>query len=43
MHFNDKKPNEDVVFVAIDEKSVTQFGRWPWDREFLGYINYSKN
>ncbi len=33
--FNDQKPNENVVFVAIDEKSVTQFGRWPWDREFL--------
>jgi len=35
--FNDKKPNENVVFVAIDEKSVTQFGRWPWDRESLAH------
>ena len=34
--FNNKKPNKDVVFVAVDEKSVTQFGRWPWDRELLG-------
>lgn len=34
-NFNDKKPSPEVVFLAIDEKSVTQFGRWPWDREFL--------
>lgn len=34
--FNDKKPSDEVVFVAVDEKSVTQFGRWPWDREELG-------
>ncbi|MGB5866946.1 MAG: adenylate/guanylate cyclase domain-containing protein [Arcobacteraceae bacterium] len=33
--FNENKPSSDVVFVAVDEKSVTQFGRWPWDREFL--------
>lgn len=33
--FNENKPSKDVVFVAIDEKSVTQFGRWPWDRELL--------
>lgn len=33
--FNENKPSKDVVFVAVDEKSVTQFGRWPWDRELL--------
>ena len=33
--FNKQKPHEDVVFVSIDEKSVSRFGRWPWDRERL--------
>ncbi len=33
--FNDKKPHKDVVFLAIDEKSVNTFGRWPWDRKVL--------
>ena len=31
----DKKPNKNVVFVAVDEKSVNQFGRWPWNREII--------
>ncbi|WP_304544737.1 adenylate/guanylate cyclase domain-containing protein [Sulfurimonas microaerophilic] len=30
-----KKINPDVVVVAIDEKSVNHFGRWPWDRAVL--------
>ncbi len=29
----DKEPNKDIVFVAVDEKSVNAFGRWPWNRE----------
>ena len=29
----DKEPNKNIVFVAVDEKSVNAFGRWPWDRE----------
>jgi len=33
--FQDKKASEDIVFIAIDEKSVNRFGRWPWDREVL--------
>ena len=40
LHFNDvnfeldnKKPHDDIVFVAVDEKSVNEYGRWPWDRE----------
>lgn len=44
--FNTNKPSKDVVFVAIDEKSVTQFGRWPWDRELLAQklekLHYAK-
>ncbi len=33
--FQNKEASEDVVFIAIDEKSVNAFGRWPWDREVL--------
>lgn len=39
LHFNDvnfalqkKTPSEKIVFVAVDEKSVNNYGRWPWDR-----------
>ncbi len=31
----DKKPNPNIVFVAVDEPSVNEYGRWPWDREKL--------
>ena len=33
--FQQKKASEDIVFIAIDEKSVNTFGRWPWDRDIL--------
>ena len=29
------RPDPGVVFVAVDEKSVNQLGRWPWDRTIL--------
>ncbi len=39
LRFNDvnfelqkKEPNKDIVFVAVDEPSVNEYGRWPWDR-----------
>ena len=42
LRFNDinfklqkKEPNQNIVFVAIDEPSVNEYGRWPWDREIL--------
>jgi len=37
INFNlqEKKPNKDIIFVAIDEPSVNEFGRWPWKREIL--------
>jgi len=42
LRFNDinfdlqnKEPNSDIVFVAVDEPSVNKFGRWPWDRRIL--------
>jgi adenylate cyclase len=30
-----KEPSKDIVFVAVDEPSVNEFGRWPWDREII--------
>ena len=42
LRFNDlnfnlqkKTPNKDIVFVAVDEKSVNRFGRWPWRRDII--------
>ena len=42
LRFNDinfelqkKEINKDIVFVAVDEPSVNEYGRWPWDREIL--------
>ncbi|MCB9480655.1 MAG: adenylate/guanylate cyclase domain-containing protein [Desulfobacteraceae bacterium] len=32
---SNKNPNENIVFAAIDEKSVNSFGRWPWNRAVL--------
>ncbi len=31
--FTEKKPLEDIVIVAIDDKSLQEIGRWPWPRE----------
>ncbi|MDH4944665.1 adenylate/guanylate cyclase domain-containing protein [Sulfurimonas sp. C5] len=33
--FQTKTINPDVVIVAVDEKSINYFGRWPWDRDIL--------
>lgn len=34
-HFRGKKPPpSDIIIVAIDEKSISQFGRWPWRRSY---------
>src|ERR1035438_4468211 len=30
-----------VVIVEIDEKSLAQFGRWPWPRDLMGRITGS--
>jgi len=42
LRFNDinfdlqkKEPYKDIVFVAIDERSVNSFGRWPWRRSII--------
>ena len=33
-----KKPPENVVLVAIDEKSVNELGRWPWKRSEMASL-----
>ncbi len=30
-----EKPVEDVIIVAIDEKSIKELGRWPWSRDII--------
>src|SRR6056300_1030454 len=27
--------SEDIIFVEIDEKSIEQYGQWPWNRQVL--------
>lgn len=34
----DQKPNQDVVLVAIDERSIIEVGTWPWNRAVLGKV-----
>lgn len=31
----DRYPDQDVVFLAVDERSVNRIGRWPWDRDIF--------
>src|SRR3989338_9056730 len=35
--YSEKKPLDDIVIVAIDDKSLQEIGRWPWPREV--YVN----
>ena len=30
-----KDPHEDIVVVAIDDKSLQKLGAWPWSRDVL--------
>ena len=30
-----KEPHEDIVIVAIDDKSLQKLGAWPWSRDVL--------
>jgi adenylate cyclase len=32
------KPDSRVVIVAVDEKSVKEIGRWPWDRKIIARL-----
>ncbi len=33
-----KKPNEDVVLLAIDEAALIEVGRWPWSRNVINKL-----
>jgi len=35
------KQSGHVVIVEIDEKSLGQFGRWPWSRDLVGQLSRS--
>jgi len=34
-----KKPNQEVVLLAIDEPSLIEVGRWPWSRHIINEIS----
>src|SRR5579871_1945014 len=33
-----RKPHGEVVIVAIDDKSISELGRWPWPRTVLAQL-----
>lgn len=41
--FTTRESREDIVIIGIDDKSLSQIGRWPWDRavhaELLNKLN----
>jgi adenylate cyclase len=36
--FNKNSPNQNIIFLDIDEKSINKFGRWPWNRKLLAKV-----
>ncbi len=32
-HTHSGKPDQDIVIITVDEKSLTQIGFWPWQRD----------
>ena len=36
-----KKEDNDVIIVDIDEKSLAEIGRWPWNRDVMAKLNNS--
>ena len=37
------KPDTDILLLAIDDKSLQKYGRWPWDRDILAQIQDKLN
>jgi adenylate cyclase len=33
--FVSRQPHPDIIIVAIDDQSLGEIGRWPWDREVM--------
>src|SRR5215469_7977389 len=36
-----RKPHGEVAIVAIDDKSISELGRWPWPRTVLAKLEES--
>jgi len=36
--FAPSKINDNIVIVAVDEKSINKLGRWPWDRKKIAEL-----
>ncbi|RME77975.1 adenylate/guanylate cyclase domain-containing protein, partial [Candidatus Woesearchaeota archaeon] len=36
--FTEKEPLEDIIIIAIDDHSLQEIGRWPWDRNTYVHI-----
>ncbi|HFD11506.1 MAG TPA: EAL domain-containing protein [Crenotrichaceae bacterium] len=34
IRFDSHPPSDDIVIVAVDEKSILSLGRWPWSRHY---------
>mgnify|MGYP001284641639 CR=1 FL=1 len=32
------QPSNDIVIIAIDERSISEFGRWPWSRDLMATL-----
>jgi len=33
---SNRLPDSDIVVIAIDDASIANIGRWPWQREEIG-------
>lgn len=38
IYFSPKEPNKEIYLVTIDDKSLNDFGRWPWPRTLQGQL-----
>jgi len=38
--FSDKQPSDEIVVVAIDDKSLSQLGAWPWPRDLISEVTW---
>lgn len=42
--YGGKAPLDNIIIVAIDDKSLQELGRWPWGREqFVDAVNFLEN
>lgn len=35
LYQHERETNDDIIIVGIDDESLEQFGRWPWDRRIM--------